>query len=92
MSLPFDGSPEESEDPAANAPLVTPEPLFTVISGSPTDEELAALTAVVVSLQPEAGIAGHEPEHSIRQRAWGRRELARKRLSPGFGAWKRGAH
>lgn len=92
MSLPFDASPDASAAPAADAPLVAPEPLFTVISGNPTPEELAALTAVIVSLQPEGSTADDEPERTIRQRAWGRRELARKRLSPGFGAWKRGTH
>lgn len=92
MSQSFGASPDASVDPAADAPLVAQEPLFTVIAGSPTPEELAALTAVVVSLQPEGSNADNEPERTIRQRAWGRRELARKRLSPGFGAWKRGAH
>ncbi|MBM7848065.1 acyl-CoA carboxylase subunit epsilon [Arthrobacter roseus] len=65
-----------------------PEPLLQVVSGHPTPEELAALTAVVAGL-------GSVPEDSTpagNPRTWGRRELARRRLSPGRGAWKRGAH
>ncbi len=64
------------------------EPLLHVVSGHPTVEELAALTAVVASLssaQEDTGANGNT-------RTWGRRELARRRLAPGRGAWKRGAH
>lgn len=64
------------------------EPLLQVVSGRPTPDELAALTAVVASL-------GSDPEEKSptgNPRTWGRRELARRRLAPGHGAWKRGAH
>ncbi|QCO97567.1 acyl-CoA carboxylase subunit epsilon [Arthrobacter sp. 24S4-2] len=61
------------------------EPLFSVVKGEPNDEELAALTAVVLSLGTAA--AQGEAKPSIRQ--WVRRQQLRLAPTPGPGAWKR---
>lgn len=61
-------------------------PLFTVAKGNPTPEELAALTAVVLALQP-----AEEPAASTerpRRRSPRRRELLRPVVSHGPGAWR----
>ena len=83
-------------EPAAKAavePVETPdgsgteatEPLFSVVKGEPTDVELAALTAVVLSL------GGAEPEGEAKPsvRHWVRRQQLRLAPAPGPGAWKR---
>lgn len=60
-------------------------PILTIISGQPTAEELAALTAVVLSLQPVAETEA--VRHSTRH--WVRREQLRLGPKPGPGAWRR---
>ncbi|MBG6184629.1 hypothetical protein IWX65_002607 [Arthrobacter sp. CAN_A214] len=62
------------------------EPVLSVVSGNPTDEELAALTAVVVALQGETG--GPAEGSS---RSWLRRTMLRLKPLPGPGSWKRSA-
>jgi hypothetical protein len=60
-------------------------PLFSVVKGQPSAEELAALTAVVLSL-------GGEETADIRKptvRHWVRRQQLRLAPTPGPGAWKR---
>ena len=69
--------PAESAQPA--------ETLFSVTKGEPTPEELAALTAVVLSLQPAAAAGPAKP--GLRQ--WMRRQQLRLEPTPGPGAWKR---
>jgi hypothetical protein len=59
--------------------------LFSVTKGEPTAEELAALTAVVLSLGSAA--AARPEKTSIRQ--WMRRQQLRLEPTPGPGAWKR---
>ncbi|WP_336711525.1 acyl-CoA carboxylase subunit epsilon [Arthrobacter sp. USHLN218] len=61
-------------------------PLFTVAKGNPTPEELAALTAVVLALQPspEPAAAAEQP----RRRSPRRRELLRPVVAHGPGAWR----
>ena len=73
-------------EPDVTKPLVEPveTPLFSVTKGEPTPEELAALTAVVLSLGPAA--AG-PAKPSTRQ--WMRRQQLRLGPTPGPGAWKR---
>ena len=71
---------------SATDPLVEPvETLFSVTKGEPTPEELAALTAVVLSLG--SGSAARPEKPSIRQ--WMRRQQLRLEPTPGPGAWKR---
>ena len=73
---------EPAESKAAD-PAETP--LFSVVKGDPTTEELAALTAVVLSLgSPEAAEPG---KPSVRH--WVRRQQLRLAPTPGPGAWKR---
>ena len=69
--------PAESTQPA--------ETLFSVTKGEPTPEELAALTAVVLSLEPAA--SGSRAKPNVRQ--WMRRQQLRLEPAPGPGAWKR---
>lgn len=59
--------------------------LFEVLRGDPTDEELAALTAVVLSLSPT------QPAPALRRhsRSWLRRQELQLRPAPGPGAWRR---
>jgi hypothetical protein len=81
------------KDPPADAPLVEPgetkepaeAPLFSVTKGEPTPEELAALTAVVLSL----GSAEEADLEKPSVRHWVRRQQLRLGPTPGPGAWKR---
>lgn len=69
----------------AQVPSAGHSALFSVLRGNPTDEELAALTAVVLSLNP--GTSAPEPRrHS---RAWLRRRELQLQPAPGPGAWRR---
>lgn len=61
------------------------EPLFSVVKGEPTDVELAALAAVVLSL----GNAEPEGDAKPSVRHWVRRQQLRLAPTPGPGAWKR---
>jgi hypothetical protein len=76
------------EDPVVE-PVETPEPpaapLLSVVKGQPTAEELAALTAVVLSL------GGAEPARADKPsvRHWVRRQQLKLDPTPGPGAWKR---
>ncbi|MHA7155279.1 acyl-CoA carboxylase subunit epsilon [Arthrobacter sp. TMN-50] len=60
-------------------------PVLTVIRGTPTPEELAALTAVVVALSEGAA----EPDTATSQRSWARRNQLRLAPRPGPGSWRR---
>ncbi|MBG6217340.1 hypothetical protein IWX75_001795 [Arthrobacter sp. CAN_A6] len=62
------------------------ESVLSVISGNPTDEELAALTAVVVALQGET-----DGPAQGSGRSWLRRTMLRLKPLPGPGSWKRSA-
>ncbi|OUM45342.1 hypothetical protein B8W73_00950 [Arthrobacter agilis] len=59
--------------------------LLSVVSGNPTEEELAALTAVVVALQGSGEAVG-APNHG---RSWVRRAMLRLGPKPGPGSWRR---
>ncbi|MHA7146409.1 acyl-CoA carboxylase subunit epsilon [Arthrobacter sp. TmT3-37] len=59
--------------------------LLSVVAGRPTEEELAALTAVVVALQG-VGDADGAPDHG---RSWVRRAMLRLGPTPGPGSWRR---
>jgi len=65
------------------------QPLLTVLSGSPTDEELAALVAAVVGLMA-ARRAGAEPERS-RWAASARPAAGLDRAGRGPDAWRASA-
>lgn len=65
-----------------NAPAT---PLLSVVKGQPTAEELAALTAVVLSLGGVRNAGTDKPP----VRHWVRRQQLRLDPTPGPGAWKR---
>jgi hypothetical protein len=67
--------------------LTESAPALSVVKGSPTAEELAALTAVVLSLREAP------PEEPVRPAArhWVRRAQLHLAPRPGPGAWRRGA-
>jgi hypothetical protein len=70
---------------ADDSAAVAAEPLISVVKGQPSAEELAALTAVVLSL-------GGQETAEIRKptvRHWVRRQQLRLAPTPGPGAWKR---
>ena len=73
--------PTEPAD-QSNAPA---EPLLSVVKGQPTAEELAALTAVVLSLGGSEQAEADKPP----VRHWVRRQQLRLEPTPGPGAWKR---
>jgi hypothetical protein len=56
-----------------------------VVKGQPSAEELAALTAVVLSLGSEDAAAARKPT----ARDWVRRQQLRLAPTPGPGAWRR---
>ena len=60
-------------------------PLFSVAKGDPTPEELAALAAVVLSLDSGAAPAPEKPG----ARHWIRRQQLQLAPRPGPGSWKR---
>ncbi|WP_406633155.1 acyl-CoA carboxylase subunit epsilon [Pseudarthrobacter quantipunctorum] len=72
-----DSQPEENQPPA--------EPVLSVVKGQPTAEELAALTAVVLSLGGVQQTGTDKPP----VRHWVRRQQLRLGPTPGPGAWKR---
>jgi hypothetical protein len=61
-----------------------PEPLFSVVRGLPSEEELAALVAVLATLPPPV-----EPQRAaVRPSGWSDRSRAlHAPLAPGPGAW-----
>ena len=78
---------------AAQEPVVEPvetpaAPLLSVVKGQPNAEELAALTAVVLSLGVPAPAKAGAP--SVRH--WVRRQQLRLAPTPGPGAWQRSGH
>lgn len=71
-----DGIAHSGESPA----------VLSVVSGSPSEEELAALTAVVVvALQGDAE-AENTPDQA---QPWVRRAMLRLGPTPGPGSWRR---
>ncbi|XAS67904.1 acyl-CoA carboxylase subunit epsilon [Micrococcaceae bacterium Sec5.7] len=71
----------------AGKPSETPEAeaFLSVVKGNPTPEELAALTAVVLSL----GTAETANQTKPSVRHWVRRQQLRLAPTPGPGAWRR---
>jgi hypothetical protein len=75
----------EPEEPAGQAGGDTAAALLSVVKGEPTPEELAALTAVVLSLGPGPQAAPESPG----VRHWVRRQQLRLAPRPGPDAWRR---
>ncbi len=76
-----DGDAAASADPIDDAEGA----VLSVVSGAPTDEELAALTAVVLALR-DTGEVEEAPDQG---RSWLRRALLRLGPTPGPGSWRR---
>jgi len=82
-------------DPEPAAPVVPAEPFLQVLSGSPTEEELAALTAVVIGLGASSAEGtlplGASPalDPARTRRAWTRRRALSLQPAPGPGSWRR---
>ncbi|MGN5734203.1 acyl-CoA carboxylase subunit epsilon [Arthrobacter psychrochitiniphilus] len=72
---------------ADQSPEINPVqlPLLNVTRGNPTDEELAAVTAVVLALQ--SGSSEDAPNEPKRQ--WARRAQLHLPPRPGAGSWRR---
>ncbi len=68
-------------------PTEESEPLFQVVAGNPTPEELAALAVVVLGLQANDDDARKPAAH----RTWIRRDQLRLGPRPGPGSWRRSA-
>ncbi|WP_246839740.1 acyl-CoA carboxylase subunit epsilon [Pseudarthrobacter sp. NIBRBAC000502771] len=81
--IPTPGAPEPDETPETAEAAAAP--LFSVVKGKPSDEELAALAAVVLSLGGETPA----PAKTTSVRHWVRRQQLRLAPAPGPGAWKR---
>ena len=77
--------PDPWARPAEAAAPATP--LFSVLSGNPSAEELAALTAVVMGL--DAGAAGTAATPESTRRIWNRRRMLSLAPKPGPGSWRR---
>jgi hypothetical protein len=61
---------------------------FSVLSGNPTAEELAALTAVIEALLEEQ-VENDRRGEQRGQSAWQRSQRGlRSTLQPGYGAWR----
>jgi hypothetical protein len=61
---------------------------IAVISGNPTDSDLAAVTAVLAGVLEELAAEQGKREHAV-QSAWSRSQRAvREPLVPGAGAWR----
>jgi hypothetical protein len=65
-------------------------PLFSVVRGDPTAEELAALTAVLAA-RVQAAAAAREARRQAGPPPWGAPSAAHRRPlpAPGPGAWQR---
>ena len=71
-----------SDEPAEATPA---RPVLRVISGSPTPEELAVVTALVAA----SGGGGEEPAPRVRRGGWSDPQaLHRREVVPGPNAWR----
>ena len=76
---------DETTRPAADAAPEPARPALTIVSGSPTAEELAALTAIVTAV----GAGSAEPVERVRRGGWNDpAHLHRRPLIPGPNAWR----
>ncbi|HEV2377174.1 MAG TPA: acyl-CoA carboxylase subunit epsilon [Streptosporangiaceae bacterium] len=73
--------------------MTGPEPLFSVMAGQPTPEELAALTVVLARVLAARSAAAQAASYSgTKPGHWAdRSHLLRVPLTPGPGAWRRSA-
>lgn len=63
-------------------------PLFSVVKGAPTDEELAALTSAIIAAQQQADTQ-KETALELWQRRLNNTQRLGMKLRPGPGSWRR---
>lgn len=85
--LGFGKKPAATPSAPAPAPEASP-PLLSVVKGNPTEEELAALTSLVLALQAQAD-SQQETTLEMWQRRLNRTQRLGMKLRPGHGSWKR---
>ena len=76
---------QQAEDAAQQSPA----PLLRVVKGNPTDEEVAALTALVYAMQAGASTQEQNPILATASRLLNRRQWLGASLKPGPGSWRR---
>ena len=76
---------QQAEDAAQQSPA----PLLRVVKGNPTDEEVAALTALVYAMQAGASAKEQNPILATASRLLNRRQWLGASLKPGPGSWRR---
>ncbi|MBM7051366.1 MULTISPECIES: acyl-CoA carboxylase subunit epsilon [unclassified Rothia (in: high G+C Gram-positive bacteria)] len=69
-------------------PVAPSQPLFQVVSGNPTDEEIVALTAVIMQQQASARHRDSTAFEAV-QRILLRGQRLGIGLRPGAGSWRR---
>jgi hypothetical protein len=69
------------------SPMTDPSPLFRVVRGTPTPEELAALVGVIATRRSSEPLSLPAPSTWVRLARPGARLLGR----PGAGAWRASA-
>lgn len=69
----------------------TEQPLFSVVKGSASEEEIAALTVAVMKQRQQSGSASKQPVNPLSEvgRLLSRRQRIGAGLPPGPGSWKR---
>jgi len=77
--------PWDEEEGTLQAPA---EPFLRVVRGEPTEEELAAVTAVLVAAASSAPEAEEEPQEMTRTEVLRRGARLRNRLMAVPGAWR----
>ncbi|MDQ1742587.1 MAG: hypothetical protein QOE23_926 [Pseudonocardiales bacterium] len=69
--------------------MTTSDPMFSITAGDPTAEELAAVTALLLTIA-RSRAAGPQPAHQVG--GWADPALRLRRpLPPGPGAWRASA-
>lgn len=89
MSATATGTAGDAGHAAGDADHAATAPVLKVVSGNPTAEEVAALTAVLAAVGGgDSGEATATPTASL----WGRSaRLPAQRVTPGPGAWRASA-
>ena len=83
------GASRAHSEAAVPSPRGRAEPFLKVTKGNPTEEELAALTAVVAAMQANAA---HQEQNTLvgaASRILNRRQRLGASLRPGPGSWRR---
>lgn len=83
---------DATSDKTASEDSAQPAPLLRVVKGEPTEDELAALVAVVAARRAEAASQAARRSRPRRRSAWGDLTRAtRPVVRPGPDGWRRSA-